>query len=382
MRPGLSELVSFPPGSGAGVALGTLGHVSPPRYSFTTPGGCDALSAVFRRPPRYRADALYPGRRLEVHRGGVVAWSGILDEPAPGADGWQVTAHGAGGMGQDYRAVWTGTWGTGTPDNAVNAAIVRGLDWLNPGIGSPAGMWMGQQVDSGSVSIPDLLSTVCHKGGLTWSVVTGPRGNVLAVFALPTVTNRILVAVDAVPTSVTSAVDALAIRYQATADNGAKAATYGLTWSLTQPMIDASGRREDYMDISSAGVYTAGQAQGVGASVMKQFTRAKFTEPFTARYGDLLSAGGVPLDPGVFYADGLSAMVCKLVLGDVSYGGEVSPGALGSVLVGAYEWDDATCTATITPFESLRQDWASLLSVAAETVPVRSAPTTTKKKGK
>jgi hypothetical protein len=382
MQPGLTHVVTFPPGGGAisGRSLSHLGHVSPPVYSFTTPGGCDSLSLTLDKPPRVRAEALNTGRTVLAYRGGSIVWSGILDEPSPSDTGWTITAHGDGTTGADYRAIWTGTWGTGTPDNVVNAAIARGLNWVNPGIGSPSGMWMGQQIDSGSQTVTDLLNLVCSKGGLTWQVTTTGRGNVLSVFALPTTANRILIATAPEAQTIASGADAIYLRYQSSADGAAKA-VYGLTSVVNQARIDAQGRIEDYTDLSSAGVQTAGSAQGVGNQVLKRFTRAGFTAPFTLRYGQLTNMGGVPVDPGCFYQDGASVMLCRALLSDFAFSGEVAKGPV-TFLVGHYEWDDAARVATVTPFESMRHDFASLLSAAIDRLPVRAQPTHKKKKGR
>lgn len=337
---------------------------------------------MIRRPPRWRTDALDPGRIVEAYRGGAMVWSGILDEPAPQADGWQITAHGTGVAGNDYRAVWSGTWGTGTPDQAVNNAIAAGLAWRNPGIGSPAGMWMGQQVDSGAQTVTDLLNLVCNKGGLTWGVTTAAFGNTLTVFPLPAAANRLLIAGGPVPRTVATGASTLRIRYQATPDTNKHPATYALT-SVTDTVREAAqGRTEDYLDISSAGVYTAGQAQAVGAQVLKRFTRAAFTDAFTVRPGALLNMGGAPVDPGAFYVDGIGAMVIRVLLADLGYAGDIARGPV-TALVGEYEWDDHACVAAITPFESLRHRWGDLLSVAAESAPVHRHKATHKhKKGR
>jgi len=381
MRPGLTKIVTLPPGGGQPLSLSHLGHADAPTYSFTTPGGCDQLSTVLHKPARVRSEALNPGRKVYAYRGGSVVWAGILDEPQPTDQGWNITAHGAGTYGADYRSVYTLPWGTVIPDNAVNSAISRGLDWVNPGIGSPSGMWMGQKVDSGSQSITDLLNQITSKGGLTWQVVTGPGGNRLNVYALPTTPNRILYSTAPVGQSIASGPDVIYIRYQATADKNNHPATYGLTSVSQQSVINAQGRREDYMDLSSAGVQSSAAAQGVGTSVLQRFTRAGFTDAIPARRGALLNMGGVPCDPGIFYQDGAMHMYLRVLLADFAFAGEVARGPV-QFLVGAYEWNDATMTAAITPFESVRHDFASLMQIAADTDHPRSRPTHKKKKGR
>lgn len=376
MRPGLTTLVSFTPSYTNGRALGQYGRLDPATYSWVTPGGCDTLSATFSRPPRYRTDALDNGRILRAYRGGAIVWEGILDEPAPGLGGWGIQAHGAGSWGSAYRANWTGTWGTGTPDQIVNNAIGRGLEWINPGIGNPSGMWVGQQTDTGSQTVTDILNMVCYKGGLTWMVRTLPQGNVLSVVPLPTTPNRLLVSADPVPRSIAAGPTTLYIRYQASADDADTntVATYGLT-SVTNSALEAStGRREDFLDLSSAGVYTAGQAQAVGNQAMKQFTRVAFAEPFTVRHGSLRSLGGTLLDPGAFYMDGMAGMVCRLLLADYTPGSDSQLGA-PQFLTGGYEWNDADLVGTVTPYEALRHDFSSLLEMVGSSAPDRTGAT-------
>jgi hypothetical protein len=368
MRAGLTTLWTAPPGGGVFKSLGHEGHVSPPRYSWVVPGGCDQLSAVFGR-ARYRTDALNAGRTLVAQRGGQVVWAGILDEPAPTDAGWNLTAHGAGAIGVDYRAIYSGAWGTGIFNDAVDQAIGRGLPWVRgTDIGALSGLWTGQQVDSGGQNIVDLLTLATTKGGLTWQVATGPGGvSTLTVVPLPTTPNRLLVAPGPAGVSIAAAPSVLYLRYQATADSatGSTPATFALTSVTSAAQLAAQGRVEDFTDLGSAGLIGSGGAQAVGTQVFKRFTRAAFTDAFPARHGTLLNLGGVPADPGVFYSDGQAAMVCQLLLSDFGQPGEVTPGAAPRFLVGAAEWDDAALTLTLTPFEQLRHRWSDLLSAAS-----------------
>jgi hypothetical protein len=381
MEPGNTRVVTFPPGGGQGLSLSHLGHMSPAVYSWTTPGGCDQLSVTYEKPPRIRSEALNPGRVVKAYRGGSVVWSGVLDEPSPADTGWAVTAHGAGTLGADYRAIYTVSWGNTVPDDCVNQAITRGLAWVNPGIGSPSGMWIGQQFDSASQDITDMLNQICSKGGLTWQVTTGPGDrNVLSVFPLPTAPNRILVATSPEPQTIAAGANSIYVRYQSSADAATKAA-YGLANAQSAALITAQGLREDYTDVSSGGVQTSGSAAAVGTQVLKRFTRASFTSPFVVQPGELLNMGGTPVDPGVFYQDSASVMICQVLLSDFAFSGEVTRGPV-NLLVGTYEWDDSALTATVTPFESMTHDFSSLLQLAAQDIPVRAKPTAKKKKGK
>lgn len=369
-----TQIVTYAPDGSQPRWLGQYGTYSPPVYSYTTPGGCDQLTTTFAKPPRWRTDALNPGRLLWAFRGGTCVWRGILDEPVPADAGWQISAHGAGGFGDDWRVNYSTAWGSGVFNTAVDNAIGRGLDWVRvTDIGAVSGIWTGQPVDSGSETITDLLDMGCHKGGLTWTVTSGPRGNLLTVYALPTVANRILISTQPEARSIASGPNALYVRRQATWDAGKTAATFALSLATNSADITAHGRKEDFMDISSAGVYSDASAVAVAQSALRRFQRAGWAGPFTVQPGQLRNMGGQPVDLGTYWADGITAMVCELWLADFGYGGEASPGA-PQFLVGSYEYDSATGQATIQPFESARHDFSTVMQIAVDTTPVRAKP--------
>lgn len=370
----VTQLATFAPDGSQPRWLGQYGTYSPPVYSFSTPGGCNQLTTTFAKPARYRTDALNPGRLVNAYRGGTLAWSGILDEPVPTDVGWDLTAHGAGGFGDDWRVLYSGAWGSGTFNTAVDGAIGRGLDWVRvTDIGAVSGLWVGQAIDSGSDTITDLLNMGCHKGGLTWSVVTGAQGNLLYVYALPTAPNRILISTQPEARSIASGPNALYVRRQATWDNGNVAATFATSIATNAPDITAHGRKEDFVDISSNGVYSDAQAIALAQTALKRFQRAGWSDPFTVQPGQLTTQGGQRCDLGLFWADGITAMVCELWLADFGYGGEVSGGPT-SFLVGGYEYDGTTGQATIQPFETARHDFATLMSIVTDTAPIRTKP--------
>lgn len=384
--PQTTQLVTFnPQGSPASARwLSQQGFVSNLVYSFANPGGCDTLTAKFMKPPKWRGDALQSGRLIFGVRGGTIVWSGILDEPIPSdTDGWDITAHGAGQFGKDYLGIYSVAWGTGVFNDIVDQAIARGLDWVRGlDIGAVANIFTGQQVDSGTEFIPDLLSLGCEKGGLTWSVTTGAGGaNTLSVYALPTVANRILISGQPEARSIGDGPSTLYARYQSAADTTKAPAVNSLT-SVTQSAEEtAHGRRENIMDITSAGTYTSGLAQGVASSVLQRYQRAAFADAFLIQPGELLSQGGTPQDLGFYLPDGLTSMVCELWLSDFGYGGDVTPGPM-KFLVGNYSYDQDANTATAIPFESALHDFASLMQGAVDSTPPRTQPIKKKKKRK
>lgn len=353
--------------------LGAIGHVSGLKYSFSCPGGPDTMSCLLRLPPDFRTDALNPGRVVQVWRGASCVWEGKLNEPTPAVDGWTVSAHGAGTYGTDFAAIYT-TW---SADDPVNQAITRGLRWANPGIGSPAGIYLGQKLDSGAQTVTQHLTLITSGGGLLWSLQppgasrppAGPHK--LSVFPLPADINgrlqspntRLLVSHSPVARTIAADINTIVLRYQATADKPATSktkavpATYATTTVQQLASVQKHGPMEYYLDVGSAGVMTAAAAQAIGNNILSKYVRASWAGPFTVGPGQLLSTGGVPVDLGCERAAG----VIMLMVADAPYGGEVVAGPI-SFMVGKYEFDDDTDTGTITPLQSARMDMATLIT--------------------
>lgn len=353
--------------------LGSLGHVTNMTRSYTCPGGPDSLSLLLRMPPEKRTDAINPGRVIQVYRGASCIWEGKLNEPAPSADGWQVTAHGAGTYGEDFAALYT-TWNA---DDAVNQAIFRGMRWENPGIGKPAGIFLSQVQDSASQTITAHMNLLITGGGLLWMVSPGTASSPpagawkLRVFPFkqdfngnPTqAPDRILLSNTPIARTVAADVNVLWLRYQATADVAATStkkavpATFAIAHCVNGDSVARHGPMEYYLDITSAGVLKLAQAQAIGFNILTRYVRASFAGPFTVGPGQVLNTAGTPVDLGADQA----GLVYQVVVADPSYGGEVLPGPV-IFMSGQYEYDEDTGQATITPFQSYRSDIASLIS--------------------
>jgi hypothetical protein len=279
--------------------------------------------------------------------------------------GWNLTAVGTGNRGQDFLALYTSIWPHSEPDEAISAAIARGLPWVNPGVGTPAGAWFGQAVDTGAQTVSGLLNLICTRGGLAWYVNSGPGGQPgddLSVFPLPTVPNRLLVCTDPVARTLGGDINTIVLRYQASADDPTGTGTpavFSTTSVTSAASVTAHQVIETYVDLSSAGTMTAAAAQAVGSNILAVYQRASFAGPFTARYGQLTTTGGVPVDPGTDQA----GTVVRLILCDFGYGGEVSSATPVQFITGGYEWNDLAQTATITPYQNLDQSLTGLLSL-------------------
>ncbi len=340
---------------------------------YTCPGGPSTLTTTLQRPPGTRTDATDPGRVVQAWRGASCVWEGILNEPDPQAGGSVITAHGAGTYPADYSALYT-TWNA---DDAVNQAIARGMRLVNPGIGKPPGIWLGQQQDSGSQQVSDHLNLLCTSGGLLWYTFPGvtstsPAGpRVLRLFPFKTdqagyptaPADRILIATSPVARSVTGDVTVLELRYQATADVqaspgvAARAATYATVEVTNAASVAKHGRIERFVDLSSAGVMTPDAVRAIGNNILTRFVRATWDGAFTAGPGQVLTADGVPVDLGMEEA----SLVYKVLFTDSPYGGEVAMAPL-VFMSGTYSYDEGTGAATITPFKGVRGDISSLIA--------------------
>jgi len=290
-----------------------------------------------------------PGRIVKIYRGASCVWWGRLAEPTPAVDGWTITAAGAGTWGSRFMAYYT-SWDLNNP---VSQAISRGLGWTNPGI---AGGWLSQQPDSASQTITDHLNNLTVPSSQVWQV---DQYNVLRVSAIPSTVNRLLVATSPVARSIANDITTVWLKYTAS-DDGSGNTTYNLTDAFNQADINRHAPTETYADLSNAGVMSAGSAQAVGTQTLTRYQRAAFAGPFTIRPGQCLTTGGTPVDLGCERA----GTVARLLVTDAPFGGEQVTGLIQFV-VGRIEYSDDDGTAQVTPMNSARADFSTLLGLIA-----------------
>ena len=364
-QPGTSQVALAAPGSSRWYWLGSIGQVTALKYSFTCPGGADAMSATVMVPASYRNTILSPGWQVRITRGGHTVWDGKLDEPVPTPSGWNLTGVGNGMRGADFLALYSDTWPANEPDESINGAISRGLPWVNPGVGTPAGAWFGQGVDSGAQTITALLNLICTRGGLTWYVNSQPGGMLgddLSVFPLPTVPNRLLVCTTPVPRTLGGDINTIWIRYCITAasttSGGTGAATYGITSAVNAQSVAMHGTLETFVDLSDVGPVGGAGAGDRRITSSRYISGLLLRVPLPAIMARSANMGGTPIDPGTDQAGN----VVRLVLTDFGYGGELVPGPI-NLIVGAYEYDDFLQSFSITPYNSVNMSLTGLLSM-------------------
>lgn len=343
-----TQLVTYTPGMTSPRWLGSLGHINGLNYGSLYPGGCDQLSATLAIKAQATPDALRVGRRVQGWRGGSCVYDGILDEAVAGATGWSITAHGNGTYGASYKAYYT-TWSLNDP---VNQAISRGLPWRNPGISSG---WLGQVVDPASITITDFMNNLTLQAGLGWFVDVRQQ-NLLTTGPIPSTPNRIIVITVPNPRTLAAGLNLLWYKYvSADNKNGSQAYSFGNVSSAQAS--SQHGNLEDTIDLTGAGLMTAGAAQANAQAILNLYVRANFSGSFTIRRGQLMTLGGSAIDLGTEQA----GTVCRAILTDGGYGGEVVPSPL-TFVTGGYTYDDDSQTATVTPLQSYKSDLQTLLT--------------------
>ena len=393
--------------------LGQIGHVSAVNYTYTIPGGPNQLTCLLQVEPNYRTDAINPGRIVTAHRGASCIWEGQLTEPVPAATGWTLTANGCGTYGTNFGA-WYGSdlgptknsngW---TPDAPVDLAIARGLRWTNRGIGNPSGIYTGPLQNPGSLTITDFMNLLGTGGSLFWELVQPagasswpPAPWEITVYEMPTdqsgnpliagpssktqvnllaggkwkrtdlltssgrrPPDLFLVNTSPVARSIVADYNTIILYYQTKPDNtatsttAAAAATFSTTFVDAPASVAAHGRMEYFLDISNAGAMSAAAAQAIGLNVLTKYIRANFAGSFAVMPGQLLNPGGYPVDLGLNW----NGAVVTVQGVNAAQGGEVGLAPL-TFIIGQYQFDDDTQTATVTPYQNALTDIASVVS--------------------
>ncbi len=335
------------------LSLGQAGIVSALKYSYKCPGGPDQMSCTLTTQDmsaRNYSRTVRPGRIVQIMRGACSVWEGIMDEPVPGQNGWDLTAHGSGTYGDNYQAD-TSTWDNNAP---VNAAIARGLRWRNPGI---SGGWVPvSKVDNFSEDITTWLDNLVTQAGMLWYV---DRFNILKVFNAPINRNptRCIININPPMRNVNGVINHLYYRYVNSTNNRGKT-TYATDNVANSVHSGKFGPMEGYLDMSQGGLMTATQAKNNATYVMNQYQSVSYSGPITVSPGMYTTIGGQPVDLGCERA----GIVAKFLIGDTGFGGDLMPQPV-TFIVGGVDYDDEAGTADITPLPTYRTDLGTLLAI-------------------
>ena len=341
--------------------IGAIGPVAGLGWSDTMPGGPDTMQCTVRvSPDLVQPQALDAGRIVEVWRGGICQWEGVLDQPTPGSDGWSVTAKGAGTYGDNFRDIWT-TWTD--VNTSLTQATGRGLRWKLQTY-SNTNLYLVDQQQSGTETITDRLNLATKPGYYTWHV---GRRNLLSIFPVPTAVTRILFSSSPQARSLAGYYNALYVLYQSAADNTdtGTPAVNSLTSATNAASIARHGRFEQLWDITGAGTLSGATALAWAQAAILRYNAASFTGPIPVTYGQYTDVTGVPVDLGCEHA----AEVVQLVLADGPYGAEVTAFPPVTFPVGKFEYDEDSESGNVYPFNVLPNDLGALLDSMAIWLP-------------
>jgi hypothetical protein len=326
--------------------LGQLGIVSGITYTWNNPGGPATFGCKLLCDPHMRHTGLTPGRVLTVWAGGSEMWRGTLDEPTPADDGWTLSATGIGSAGNDAVAY-------DNPSNAyfaqqeVEAAIARGaLPWKS----ADTYPLVWATAERGSISITDTVDFVARfSNGGRWTVDVNGQLDFPAAFTQHT---RFLAAnTPGGGRTLEAYANALVAKYQI-ADQ-----SYGYRSRFNQKSIDKHGRREEFVDLSSAGITTAANVDAaLDAMIARYGHRARWSGSFACARGMVLLRGGVPEEPCAVRPNNMFRM--QIIQPD--FGGEVEANELQFV-GGETSYDADSDVVTITPQESARRSLQDVL---------------------
>lgn len=357
--PAFQPLVATAKVDGSGLYyLGHIGGVENLQYTDTMPGGPWAMTCQLDASPFTRHQALDPGRRVYVYAGSSVVWEGRLLEPAPGANGWDISADGVGAFGNYFRADYT-TW---SASNFVSRAVNRGLRWIT---GSLSGGYLGMPPDSASLSVTDALNQVTQTVSMTWRVRKVTDGWRCDFVPLSTTPTRLLVATAPQVRTLAGYVNALYVKYQATAQKGSTNTVYGYQIPANAASIAKHDRLEQYWDITAGGPMTAAAALSTGQNALNKYQAASYQGAITVSEGQYLTTGGVPVN----LACEKAGEVVQLMMSDGPYGGEVSPASPPVFMVGQVKYSADAGTLEVTPYQSVRDDFASVMTALTPVAP-------------
>lgn len=335
------------------VPLDALGYaVGDVRFSTAWGTGCLIAACSIAAPASFSHFALQPGRLFTIYENAHRVWSGVIDEPdRSSGDGWRINAKGLAALADRYVAVSGGTTPTTNSNDAVDAAITRGLPW-------------GRQVtlptptltqnDPGMLS--DLLNQVTAATGQRWGVFAD------GFVVMPTDPTTPTYVINAVTTPGARAISDYATtlygRYQDSTTGTIKLASATTTGTSTP-----FGTYEKLVDLTGLGAITAATAASLLAGQLALLSpRAGFTDALTVQRDAITTLGGAPVRLTTVRAGRMVAF--RGVMPDPAMG-ELDYTLNVSVLIGQTDYDQASDTLQLTPVGYEPRDLLGTLTAGA-----------------
>jgi hypothetical protein len=336
--------------------LGQYGHVDGLTWSNQMPGGDLAMSCTLQSDPGSQPKALDPGRRLIVGAGGSIQWEGIMLQAVPGSGGWSVSGDGAGTWGTRFRMDYDS--GGYTANNIIDRAIGRGLRWVR---GNVSGGFMANPAPTSSTTITDFMNAITSPMSQTWRVSRQQAGLQVDLIPIPTTVTRLLITNTPAVRTLAGYINRLYARYQVTADANNVPAKFFDAVASNAASIAKHDVTEEFWDLSSAGIMNGTTALNDATAALAKYIAASYGGPFTVSPGQYLTTGGAPVD----LACETAGEVCRLVLADGPYGGEVNVAPPIIFSVGQVQYTEASQTLAVTPFQAWNGDFGNLLNLVA-----------------
>lgn len=294
-------------------------------------------------PVGFTHPALRTGVRIEVYAGPRCVWSGTLAEPDRGS--WTFIADGLHRLGEHFDAAYTDA--SKTLDNAIDAAIARGLPWTRP-----ASISTTYLCTSGSIT--ENLNAWAEQAGKQWMVT--PVGQLIA-YDLPTVCDwAISLEVPAMPTGDDDYASALIITHST-----------GKTAVTNPAAATRFGVREEPVDLSDL---TSGGAASIGQALLdNRKARPAFTDGVQVSRARLTTLGGT--SPEFWQvAAGLQRARHH---GTLTSDGAVALGPLEWV-IGATSYTDGSGLIGLTPLGRLPRAHAEVIAKQARRIDAVEQP--------
>lgn len=234
--------------------------------------------------PASRRTVLKGAFKVEVYYGAMLVAAGRMLEPD--RESGDFNAKGIAMLGDDYKALDAGGAVTTKVDTAVDQAIARGLPWVRPDSISTTDLSTDTLGEIPTVT--EILDAWADDNNKRWAVT--PAG-VLYTYTDPTAATYHML--RTVPLAVSRE------QFASTLFGRIRTSTGGYA---TRSAVDTDaetrfGHKEETVDMTGLGYLTNVKADNMLSNMLKKGrARLGYANSIEAGPGDLLSAGGVPVD--------------------------------------------------------------------------------------
>lgn len=296
---------------------------------------------------------LRPGSSVEIYRGGVRVWNGVLNEPVRGVP-WEFNASGLGSLASNFAALTSTGAPTTIPQIGVQYALTRGLAWAGGASAFSASAY-GEPSPYAMNRLDVLLNDSAQKNAQRWGV---DANGIAFVRTDPTTPKYVLDAHDAeIGVADEGLYTNVQARYVASVTGTPPVpATYGTVTSTDANAVARYGTREYVLDLTKLGGLTSATAQLYADSMLKDLTIPAWVNSLTVDATKLRTMGGLPADIASVRAGEMVRL----------FGARGNLGRLGNelmidVVLGDVSYVDGATDLTIAPMKLAKRTFADVL---------------------